>query len=304
MLESNPIQIHLKENRASGAVPLLSPPEIWQKPISSPGWLSASIVHDLRNPLATVFAGAEMLMQLDSASPQVNRLANNIYRAADRIRGLLADLADASCGNKTRREVCRIRDVVAAASKASFPAAKAQSVQIVLDVPQALETTLERSHIERVFFNLIINAVEAMPHGGTVRIGARKADNYMLIAVEDTGPGIPREIRGQLFEPFVTAGKDHGLGLGLAFSRQIVLEHGGDMWNEAAAGGRFVVRLPLKPTHSVPCQEANVGRNASVNEKIQPVRGIGRRPRSSCPALQAKFQPELSTQSKIPRKMG
>jgi signal transduction histidine kinase len=84
-----------------------------------------------------------------------------------------------------------------------------------------------------------------MPDGGQIRIGARKAENIVLIDVEDTGPGIPRAIRDRLFEPFVTAGKDHGLGLGLALSRQTVLDHGGDIWTEPAKGARFVISLPL-----------------------------------------------------------
>jgi signal transduction histidine kinase len=96
-----------------------------------------------------------------------------------------------------------------------------------------------------VFFNLITNALEAMSHGGKIRIGARKAGKYVLIDVEDTGPGIPYGIRDRLFEPFVTAGKDHGLGLGLALSRQTLLNHGGDMWIEPADGARFVMCLPL-----------------------------------------------------------
>jgi signal transduction histidine kinase len=69
--------------------------------------------------------------------------------------------------------------------------------------------------MERVFLNLIANALEATPHGGEIRIGARQRDNGVLIEVEDTGPGIPRAIQDRLFEPFVTAGKDGGLGLGL-----------------------------------------------------------------------------------------
>ena len=96
-----------------------------------------------------------------------------------------------------------------------------------------------------MFFNLITNALEAMPDGGQIRIGARKAENIVLIDVEDTGPGIPRAIRDRLFEPFVTAGKDNGLGLGLALSRQTVLDHGGDIWAEPAKGARFVICLPL-----------------------------------------------------------
>jgi signal transduction histidine kinase len=72
-----------------------------------------------------------------------------------------------------------------------------------------------------------------------------------MVAIEDTGPGIPDEIRDRLFEPFVTAGKQNGLGLGLALCRQAVLDHGGDIWTEPAAGARFVIRLPLNAPQSV-----------------------------------------------------
>ena len=101
MLDAPPIEMDLNGNRATGTISLPSRSESWQKRISSMGWLSTSIVHDLRNPLGTVFAGAEMLMQLDPASTQGKRLAANIYRAAVRMRELLADLAGASCGMAT-----------------------------------------------------------------------------------------------------------------------------------------------------------------------------------------------------------
>jgi len=245
MLDAPPIEMDLNGNRATGTISLPSRSESWQERISSMGWLSTSIVHDLRNPLGTVFAGAEMLMQLNPASTQGKRLAANIYRAAVRMRELLADLAGASCGNKSTCEICEIRAVIIAASETALLAAESQGFEIVHEVPEGLEIPVQRSRIERVFFNLITNALEAMPHGGQIRIGARKAENIVLIDVEDTGPGIPRAIRDRLFEPFVTAGKDHGLGLGLALSRQTVLDHGGDIWTEPAKGARFVICLPL-----------------------------------------------------------
>jgi signal transduction histidine kinase len=238
-------QMDLNDNRSTGTNPLPTRRENWQKRVSSIGWLSTSIVHDLRNPLGTVFAGAEMLMQLDPGSAHAKRLTVNIYHAASRMRELLADLAAVSCGRKSTPEICKIRDVINEASEAALPASEMQGVQILHDVPDDLAMPLERSRIQRVFFNLITNALEAMPHGGTIHIGARKANNCVLIAVEDTGPGIPRGIRERLFEPFVTAGKEHGLGLGLALSRQTVLDHGGDMWTEPASGARLVIRLPL-----------------------------------------------------------
>jgi signal transduction histidine kinase len=101
-----------------------------------------------------------------------------------------------------------------------------------------------------MFFNLITNAREAMPGGGEIRIGATTSRDDVLVAIEDTGPGIPHQIRDKVFEPFATAGKENGLGLGLAISRQAVLDHGGDMWIEPAAGARFVIRLPLERARS------------------------------------------------------
>jgi len=190
-------------------------------------------------------------MDLDSTSTQVKRLAANMCRAAGRMRQLLADLAGVARDNVSTAEICDIREVIAAASEAALAAMEHQSVQSWLDVPDGIDLPLVRSHIERVFFNLIANAFEAMPGGGTVRIGARKAGACLLIELEDTGPGIPDCISDRLFQPFVTSGKRDGLGLGLALARQTVRNHGGDMWTEPAAGARFVIRLPLDHTYCV-----------------------------------------------------
>ena len=212
---------------------------------SEASWLSASILHDLRNPVGTIYAGAEILMTLDAAPNQVKRLAANMHHAAGRMRELLIALASATYGNRSTPEICDIREIIAAASEAAAAAMDNQRVQILLDVPWQITLPLARSCMKLMFFNVITNALEAMPGGGEVRIGATRNRDEVLVAIEDTGPGIPHEIRDKVFEPFVTAGKENGLGLGLAFSRQAALDHGGDMWIEPAAGARFVIRFPL-----------------------------------------------------------
>jgi len=113
--DASPVQMNLSEDRTTGTNPLALRSESWQTRVSSIGWLSTSIVHDLRNPLGTVLAGAEMLMELDPAPTQVKRLAANIHRAAGRMRELLTDLAGATTGSKSTSEICKIRDVIAAA---------------------------------------------------------------------------------------------------------------------------------------------------------------------------------------------
>jgi signal transduction histidine kinase len=219
--------------------------EGWQENVSDIEWLSTSIVHDLRNPLGAIYAAAEMLIDLDPRLTQVQRLATNIFRAAGRMRELLADLNSAALGNTPTLAICNIREVIAAATSAAWAATENRSVQILLEVPEGIELPLIRHRMQSVFFNLIANALEAMPTGGKLRVVARKAGNCILIEIEDTGPGIPRGIRDRLFEPFVTSGKqDNGIGLGLALSRQAVLSHGGDIWTEPA-GARVVIRLPL-----------------------------------------------------------
>jgi signal transduction histidine kinase len=164
------------------------------------------------------------------------------------MRQLLADLASIAQDNIPTAEICDIREVITAASEAALASVGIHSIQILLNVPAGIDLPLVRLRIERVFFNLIANAFEAMPGGGKVRIGARKAGACVLVEVEDTGLGIPGCIRDRLFEPFVTSGKHDGLGLGLALARLTVRNHGGDIWTEPAAGARFVIRLPLDQT--------------------------------------------------------
>src|ERR1700676_1758086 len=95
-----------------------------QEALSRVGLLSASTLHDLRNPLGAIYAASEMLIQVDAGPTQVKRLATNIYRAAGRMRELLADLTGGSCGNRSTSEICKIRDVIIAASEVTSPAAK------------------------------------------------------------------------------------------------------------------------------------------------------------------------------------
>ena len=220
---------------------------IRQERISTIGRLSGSIVHDLRNPLAAIYGGAEMLVDADLPPAHVKRLAGNIYRASRRIQELLQDLLNVSRGKTRAAEICRLREVASAACESLEAAAEAQGVAVTQEIPPEIELPLERSRMERAFVNLIGNALEAMPGGGEVNISARIVADAAIVEVSDTGPGIAPEIRAQLFQPFVSAGKRNGLGLGLALSRQTVLEHGGDMWVESAPGrgARFFFRLPL-----------------------------------------------------------
>jgi two-component system, NtrC family, C4-dicarboxylate transport sensor histidine kinase DctB len=116
---------------------------------------------------------------------------------------------------------------------------------LIAEVPDGLECPMERARMERVFSNLFENAIEAMRSGGRISIGSEANGEDILVSVEDSGPGVSPALRGRLFQPFVTVGKKNGLGLGLALSRQTLLDHGGDLWLDAnGTGARFCLRLP------------------------------------------------------------
>jgi len=223
---------------------------IRQERISTIGRLSSSIVHDLRNPLAAIYGGAEMLVDVDLPLPQVKRLAANIYRASRLIQHLLQELLDVSRGKSGGSELCRLKEVAVAAVDELNAAAESQGVAVTVDIPDELELPLERARMERVFQNLIANAFEAIKGEGAISVSARSQDGMALVEIEDTGPGIAEEIRATLFQPFVTAGKKNGIGLGLALARQTVIDHGGEMWvsSEPGKGARFCFRLPLAAT--------------------------------------------------------
>jgi signal transduction histidine kinase len=232
--------------------------------ISTIGRLSSSIVHDLRNPLAAIYGGAEIMVDSEIAPPQLKRLAGNIYRASRRIQELLQDLVNVGRGKTEGAEVCRLYEVAAAACDSLAPAAESQGVTVRIEVPESVELPIERARVERVFINLVDNALEAMPAGGAIHIGATVDSDAATIQVTDTGPGISPDIREHLFQPFVSSGKKNGLGLGLALSRQTILDHGGDMWveSEPGRGARFFIRLPLSRAvaHSEQVVASPVGR--------------------------------------------
>ena len=218
---------------------------IRQERISTIGRLSSSIVHDLRNPLAAIYGGAEMMMDGDLSPEQLHRLAGNIYRSSRAIKDMLQELVDVSRGRIQSPETCRLSEVVGAAVETQSPAAEQNRVEIRLDIDSSIELPIEPGRIERVFLNLIGNAIEAMPEGGRIDITAERNGHSVLVSVDDTGPGVPETVRQRLFQPFVTSGKN-GLGLGLALSRQTVLDHGGDLWigDENEAGAHFRLKLP------------------------------------------------------------
>ncbi len=233
-------------NEMCGSIQKARAELIRRERISTIGQMATSIIHDLRNPLAAIYGGSEMLVDSNLPSLTVKRLAGNIYRASRNIQTLLGDLRNVSRGEPSGIEGCGLRDVITAGLEPLRDTAERQSVRVEIDVPGGIEVSVERGRVERVFTNLIANALDAMPDGGEIRVGSRAEGDSLIVEVTDSGPGISETVRDQLFQPFTGKSKSNGMGLGLALSRQTMIDHGGDLWEESrtGAGARFLLRFP------------------------------------------------------------
>ena len=209
--------------------------------------LAFSIVHDLRNPLSAICGSAELLVTANLDPEQTRRVAANIRRAGEQMKNLLTSIVSVAKGRTDDIQSCKLNEILSAACDAAG-IARRDDINVIINASEEIELWMDQLRMERVFLNLITNAMEAIPSAGTICITASEADNRIQVIVEDTGPGIPAEIRCRLFEPFATAGKKDGLGLGLACSRQAVRDHGGDLWAEPSRGARFVMWLPKRLT--------------------------------------------------------
>jgi signal transduction histidine kinase len=210
------------------------------------GRMIAMIVHDLRSPLAAIrSSGAQVAGE---AAGELAELGRTVVEEADRLQRMcngLLEVSHASQGGATGQPDS-LDDAVDAALVGVSSRAAEQGVELVLELASNAIVSLDEAGLRRVLHNLVGNALEAMPAGGTLRIETRLDGDCACLAVSDTGPGIAAEIADRLFDPFVTFGKKGGTGLGLAVVRKIVDELGGTIRADKAAGGGacFEVRLP------------------------------------------------------------
>jgi len=216
------------------------------------GQLSAGLAHEIRNPLGVIKGSAEMLSQkVKDSQPLVTELAGYISSEVNRLNALVARFLDFARPSALELRPERIPDIVdraLQASEAQFPEARVKvERQYATDLP---EIPADSQLCEQVFVNLITNAFQAMNgQGGTLRVAIAQETSGgqpgVCVTVEDTGPGVPPELREQIFNPFFTSKKD-GVGLGLSIVAKIVDDHRGTIRFDpgTASGARFRVFLP------------------------------------------------------------
>lgn len=220
--------------------------------------LSASLAHEIKNPLASIRSAVEQISRRPAATDDERTLGNLIVRESDRLSRLLTEFLDFARVRVTRLEPVDLGQIASvAASLASAHPQKADGVRVDVQIPDgSLGFEGDEDLLHRAIFNLVLNAVQVAPAGTTVRVTARAVDQRQLpagvpfdngaleIAVSDEGPGIDPEVRDRLFEPFSTT-KPGGTGLGLAVTYRAIEAHRGYILVDTESHGtRFTVLLP------------------------------------------------------------
>jgi len=219
--------------------------------LASLGRLSAGIAHEINNPLTGVLlCSSTVLDELPLDDPRREHLQVVVHETT-RCRNIIRSLLDFARQRVPQKTAVRIAEIVERAVRIVRNQASIEHIDILYTPPEQCPVPplyIDSSQIEQVLINLLVNAVDAMPSGGTVTVTCVQVDEaFAEVRVRDTGVGIPPENLSRLFEPFFSTKGVRGNGLGLAVSWGIVEQHGGALRVESQVGkgATFFVRLPL-----------------------------------------------------------
>jgi two-component system, NtrC family, sensor histidine kinase HydH len=215
------------------------------------GQLSAGLAHELRNPLGTIRASAEMLGRSVSTENEVAReVAGFISTEVDRANSLVTRFLEFARPLTVRAAAADLAKVIDRAVAQVERETGSRPVTVWKNYsPEIPSFPLDAELMERVFYNLLLNAVQATAPGGAVTVKTRLADGAAEISVIDRGSGIDPKLIDTIFNPFVTS-KPHGVGLGLAIVSKIVDEHGGKITVESQPGKGSIFRVYLPMARS------------------------------------------------------
>lgn len=220
--------------------------------------LAGGLAHELRNPLSTMMLNLRLLAEdlRDSGSDfqDVRRRAllkvDVLLAEAERLQGLFDDFLSLSGPCNLRKREIDLCDVIHRLTQFFEPLVTSKAIEFrVTGTDRPIPCSVDEKLLGQALLNLLVNAQEAMPHGGTLDVKVERGDREAIILVCDTGVGITAEDGDRVFRPFFS-NKAGGTGLGLSLTRRIVRAHGGslDFRSEPNKGTTFCMRLPLGET--------------------------------------------------------
>ena len=219
--------------------------------LSSIGTLTAGVAHQLNNPLNNISTSCQIAMDEIAEGDRefLGRMLKNIYQETLRARDVVKGLLEFSRVQEFALRPIPMQEVV----QKSIRLVQSQlpsDISLTAQVPDDLVVPMDSQKMQEVFVNLFINAIQSIEGGGHIEVHAEKDElnNQAIIRVEDSGPGIPENIQGQLFDPFYTTKEEgKGTGLGLSIVYGIIKKHEGSISVKSSPGqgASFIIALPL-----------------------------------------------------------
>lgn len=219
--------------------------------LATAGRMATQIAHEIRNPLSAIGLNTELLAEeiAGTGKEEALRLCEAIGREVDRLEEVTEQYLRFARPMQTRLSRDDVGVLVRDLAQFMAPELAATGIELRLDLPEQLPAPIDEPQLRQALLNLVRNAKEAMPEGGTLTLGARlrPESEEVEITVEDSGEGMSEEAVHRIFEPFFTT-KKSGTGLGLSLTQQIVQQHGGRLECESAParGTTFRVVLPAR----------------------------------------------------------
>ena len=243
--------------------------------LASIGELAAGIAHEIRNPLAGIGAAVEVLSEIADSKTQYGEVVREIHGQIARLNSTLSNLLDFSRLREPEIAAADVGELIQPMLALVRPDAQKQRVRIVEDFSRELPPIhVDGQQVQQAVLNLLLNAIQAMPEGGTLTVGAGRVETpsptgskpvtghggtppcqAVRLTVRDTGVGIPVEHLDRIFSPFFTT-KHRGTGLGLSITRMIIEKHGGKLSvrSEPGKGTEFTIELEV-------CKDGFTGAN-------------------------------------------
>jgi signal transduction histidine kinase len=216
--------------------------------LSAVGKMASVIIHDIKNPMGTLRVYAQV-MKKKSGNEEANKLADEMIRQVDRFVNMTQEILDftrgISAANFQELEFSEVMEGVMSFIEKDL---EKNNIKLIRDAQFKGVVNMDQDKMIRVFYNIASNARDAMPQGGTFTVTTKEENGFVRIDFTDSGTGMPEEVKNRIFEPFMTYGKKHGTGLGMAIVKKVVDDHNGKIGIESdmGKGTTITIKLPVK----------------------------------------------------------
>ena len=218
--------------------------------LAAVGYMVNTVVHDCRTPIAVIKGFASVLQEFETSPAQQRECLDFIEFEVDRMERMLDEILQYAVERKTSLVFLEepLDDFVRDCCTEIKILLRTTQIQLSSDLRCSEVVRVDRDKLRRAILNLVANAREALKGEGEIRLKTESINGHAIIHVEDTGSGIPEELKEKIFEPFFTHGKSlKGFGLGMSITQRIIKDHAGriELQSESGKGTTFSIWLPL-----------------------------------------------------------